>query len=144
MEFIGRLASKNTYNIGIISSASKNGSINFSYQFIHILNNKDRFNRLKGITKIQNRESRFKYQSNFYNVQSNNDVKHRGLKIQCNNKLFPSLNVTNGKSYTSGRKGVIRKYHYPSDPRLGTVIVSIRRIPCSCHDCTTISSLPFD
>ena len=40
------------------------------------------------------------------------------------------------------RKGVLRHYHYRSDQKSGPGIFAIRRIPCSCHDCTTILSLP--
>ena len=54
-------------------------------------------NGLKGITNMQKRESLFKYQSSIYNVQKNSDVNHRGMKIRRNNKLFPSLNLINGK-----------------------------------------------
>ena len=54
MEPIGKLASNNTSNIGMINSASKDVSIKFLGQFIHILNNKDRLNVLKGSTKMKN------------------------------------------------------------------------------------------
>ena len=59
-------ATENSYlkeqhiKIRIIPSASKDVSIKFSYQYIHILNHKYRLNGLKGSTKIQNRESLFK------------------------------------------------------------------------------------
>ena len=78
-----------------------------------MLNNKEMLNGLKGSTKIQNRESLLKYKSCIYNVQGNYYVHHRGMKMQCNNKLFPSLNVINGKSSPYGSKGIIRHYNYP-------------------------------
>ena len=53
MELIGKLASTTISNIGIIPSDSKYISIKFSYQYIHIINNKDKLNGLKGSTKIQ-------------------------------------------------------------------------------------------
>ena len=53
MEPIGKLASKDTSKIGMISSASKDVSIKFIDQCIHILNNKERLNGLKGSTKMQ-------------------------------------------------------------------------------------------
>ena len=40
MEIIGKLASKNTSNIVMLPSASKYVSSTFSYQCIHIINNK--------------------------------------------------------------------------------------------------------
>ena len=62
MELIVKLESNDTSNIGMLPSDSKDVYIKFSDQFIHILNNKERLNELKGSTKIQNRESLFKYQ----------------------------------------------------------------------------------
>ena len=38
MELIGKLASNDTSNIGILPSASKDVSVKFAYQCIHILN----------------------------------------------------------------------------------------------------------
>ena len=38
--------------------------------------------------KEQKIESLLKYQSGFHNVQSNNDIYHRGIKMQWNNKVF--------------------------------------------------------
>ena len=61
---------------------------------------------------MQNRESLFKYQSNIYSVQSNSDVNHIGMKIICDNKRFPLLNIINGESSSYGSTGVIRHYHY--------------------------------
>ena len=59
-------------------------------------------------------------------------------------KLFTSLNVINGKSYPYVSKGFLRHYYYRSDQKLVPGIVAIRRIPCSCHACTTKSSLPWN
>ena len=53
MELIGKLGSNNTTNIGILPSASKYVSIKFSDQCLHILNNKEILNGIKGIKKIQ-------------------------------------------------------------------------------------------
>ena len=61
MELIGKLSNNDTSNIVIIPSAQKYVSIKYAYQCIHILNNKDRLNGLKGITRNQKRESLFKY-----------------------------------------------------------------------------------
>ena len=81
MEPIGKSIGNNISKIVIITSASEYISIKFAEQRLHILNNKDRLNLLKGSTKIQNRESLFKYQSRLLNVQKNNDVKHIGMKL---------------------------------------------------------------
>ena len=55
MELIGKWSSKDTSNIGMIPSASKDVSIKFVYQCIHITNNKETLNGLKVIIKIQKR-----------------------------------------------------------------------------------------
>ena len=63
---MGKLASNNTTNIGMLPSASKYVSMNFADQCLHILNNKEKLNGLKGSTKMQKRQSHFKYQSRIY------------------------------------------------------------------------------
>ena len=70
-----------------------------------------------------------KVSQSFYNVQRNSDVDHRGIKMIWNNKLFTSLNVINGKTFPYASKGILRHYHYWSDPKLSPGIVAIRRIP---------------
>ena len=63
MEVIGKLASNNTTFIGILPSASKDVSIKFSDQCLHIINNKEILNGIKVSKKMQKRQSKFKYQS---------------------------------------------------------------------------------
>ena len=79
--------------------------------------------------KMKKRQSKLKYQSRIYNVQRKSDVNHRGMKMIWNNKLFPSLNVINGKTLPYSSMGILRHYHYRSDPEFGPGIVAIRRIP---------------
>ena len=55
MELIGKLSSNDTSTIGMLPSASKYVSIKISDKCIHILNNEDRLNEIKGSTKIQNK-----------------------------------------------------------------------------------------
>ena len=75
----------------------------------------------------------------------NHDGNHRGMKIQWNNKPFSSLNFINGKSSPYGGKGILRHDHrYRSDTKLDPCIVTVRRITCSFHYCTTILSLSWD
>ena len=76
MEIIGKLSINYTSNVGILPIAYKDVSIKSVDQFINIPNIKYRLNGLKGRTKMQNRESLFKYQSRFYSIKSNNNVKH--------------------------------------------------------------------
>ena len=82
MELMGKLESNDTANIGMLPSASKYVSIKFADQCLHILNNKDRLNGIKGSKKMQKRQSQFKYQSLIYNVQTKYDVDHRGMKMR--------------------------------------------------------------
>ena len=89
MELIGKLWSNDTSKIGILPSASKDVSVIFSDQCIHILNNKEILNGLKGSKKIKKREPLFKYLSHVYNVQRNSDVNHRVIKMIRNNKKIP-------------------------------------------------------
>ena len=87
------------------------------------------------------RKSLFKYHSTFYNVQRNDDVNHRGMKLRWN-KIFPSLNVLNRKLSLHGSKGVLRHYHYRSDTKIGPGIFVTRRITFSFQACTIKLSLP--
>ena len=57
-----KLSSNGKSKIGTLPSASKDVSVKFIDQCIHILNNKERLNGLKGSTKMQKRQSQFKYQ----------------------------------------------------------------------------------
>ena len=57
MEPIGKLGSYDTTNIGMLPSDSKYVSVKFADQCLHILNNKERLNGLKGSTKTQKRKS---------------------------------------------------------------------------------------
>ena len=66
------------------------------------------------------------------------------MKIIRNNKLFPSLNIIDGKSSPNGSKGIIIHYHYRSDPILGPGIFAIRIITCSCYACRKILSVSCD
>ena len=51
---MGKLEINDTNNIGMLSSASKDVSIKFVDQCVHILNNKEILNELKGSTKMKN------------------------------------------------------------------------------------------
>ena len=54
------------------------------------------------------------------------------------------IKFINGKYSTYESKGIIRHYHYHSDPKLGPGIAVIRKVTCSCQDCTTIPSIYLD
>ena len=67
MKLIGKLGSNYTTKIGILPSALKYFSVKFADQCLHIPNNKDKLNGLKGSTKMQKNESLFEYQSRIHN-----------------------------------------------------------------------------
>ena len=50
---MGKLSSNNIANIGMHTSASKYFSVNFTDQYLNILNNKERLNGLKGSKKMK-------------------------------------------------------------------------------------------
>ena len=56
MVLIGKLGSNHTTKIEIIASYSKEISIKYADQCLHIINNKERLNLLKGSTKMQKME----------------------------------------------------------------------------------------
>ena len=89
MELLGKFVSNNISKIRMLPRASKYVSIKFSEKCLHILNNKYRLNLIKGSTKVKNLESLIEYQSCLYNIQSKNEVNHRGMKLRWNKKLFP-------------------------------------------------------
>ena len=62
MELIGKLGSSDNTKIRILTSASKGAYNKISDQCLHILNNKEGLNELKGSTKVLNSESLLKYQ----------------------------------------------------------------------------------
>ena len=68
MELLGKLRSNDTSNIGMIPSASKYVSVNFSEQCLHIISKNDTFNGLKGITKMINIQYQFKFDFIFYKI----------------------------------------------------------------------------
>ena len=82
IELIDKLGSNDTKNIVMLTCASKDVLIKVSYQRLHILNNKEILNGLKGGIKMQKRESLLKYQSCIYNMQRKSDVNHRGMKMR--------------------------------------------------------------
>ena len=62
MELLGKLASNDKSKIIMTPTAPKDISIKILEQGLQIITNNDQLNVIKGITKIQNRESIFTYQ----------------------------------------------------------------------------------
>ena len=53
VQILGKLTSNNTWNIGILTCASKDIFTNVLEQFLQILTNNDRLKGLKGSTKLE-------------------------------------------------------------------------------------------
>ena len=64
--------------------------------------------------------------------------------MRWDSKTSPPLKVIHVKTSPYISKDILRNYHYWSDTKLGSGIVAVKRISCSCHDCTTIWSLSWD
>ena len=64
--------------------------------------------------------------------------------MRWNNKHFPSLYVINNKTSPHIMKGILRRYHYPSNLKLVPGIIVIRSILSHFYACTTILSLSWD
>ena len=79
-----------------------------------MINNKGRLNGLKGIIKIRKIESQFLFEPSLYNIQRNDDVKHRGMKFIPKNNFFQYLNIVYETIVPYGSKGVLRHYYYRS------------------------------
>ena len=79
IEIIGKLSSNDISKIGMLPSASRDVSINFLNQCIHILNNKDSLNGLKVRKKYKKRIT-IKMSIKFSNFQRNSNVNQRGMK----------------------------------------------------------------
>ena len=71
-----------------------------------------------------------------YHIQDNTDVAHQDVMIYCNTNKFPALTFCVPNSKYHGARGLINHYHLRFDPKLGSVICAICRIPCACVACT--------
>ena len=71
IKLIGKLASDDTTNIGMLTSASKDVSIKFADKCIHMINIKDRLNGIKG-SKISKRKNNYSNINNIYKMFKGN------------------------------------------------------------------------
>ena len=92
---------------------------------------------------MKSREYQSKFDSYFYNTQSNQDVKLRGIKLWQKSDFFPPLNVVSGGA-SYGNKGVLRNYHHRVLTKLVRVTIAVRRINCSCNYFPTHLSIPWE
>ena len=79
-----------------------------------------------------------------YHVQDNADFEHKYVKMYCNTNKLPELSFGGPNYKPHGAKGLSKYYHFRFDPKLGMGICAIRRLPCACVACTSISGTPPD
>ena len=66
-------------------------------------------------------------------IRINDEVKNREMKLQWNNKFFPSLEIVN-----------VKIAPYRGYGKLGQVIVADQMIPLGCYSCATQLYIPRD
>ena len=66
-------------------------------------------------------------------IRINDEVKNREMKLQWNNKFFPSLEIVN-----------VKIAPYRGYGKLGQVIVADQMIPLGCYSCATKLYIPRD
>ena len=67
---------------------NRNKKFKLAENKLHVITYNDRLNGIKGSTTMKKRESIFKCQARFYNVHSNDDVKHRILHLYIRTICF--------------------------------------------------------
>ena len=63
--------------------------------------------------------------------------------MYCNTSQLPELSFCGPHSKPHGAKGLSKHYHLRFDPKPGTDICAIRRIPCACVACTSMIYKPW-
>ena len=71
-----------------------------------------------------------------YNVQDNADVAHKYVITYCNTNKSPALPFCGPYSKPNGARELSKHYNLRFDPKLGSGVCAILRIPCGCVFCT--------
>ena len=72
-----------------------------------------------------------------YNVQDNDDVAHKYVKIHCDTNKFPELPFCGPHTNSYVARGLSRHY-YTFYPKLDYVICVIHHIPFVCVECKSM------
>ena len=78
-----------------------------------------------------------------YNVQDNDDVSYKYVRMYGNTNQFPVLSFYVSHSKPYGARGLSKHYHFRFDPKLGNCVCAIFHIPCACVACTSILEKPW-
>ena len=79
-----------------------------------------------------------KWKERKYHVQDNAAVELKDVKMYCNTNQLPELLFSGPHSKTYGARGLSKRYNLRFDTKLGMGVCSIRCIPCTCVDCTSM------
>ena len=74
-----------------------------------------------------------------YHVQDHADVSHKYAKMYCDTNQFPELRFCDPHPNPHGERVLSKHYRLHFDTKLGHGICAIRRIPCACVACTSMS-----
>ena len=133
-----------TSNILMLPYASKSGFINSSEHFLHIITHKYLLNGLGEFNKRKGSEYKSKYDSYFTASKGIIMLSTWKLNWYGTTKNIPPLNVIKYRTPSYGIKFFPKHYYYEDDPKLGQVLVDIRKITCSCHACQTKLFITWD
>ena len=78
-----------------------------------------------------------------YHVRDNADVAHQDVRMYCNTTQFPALPFCVTHSKPHGSRGLSKYYQLRFDPKLGSGVCAICRIPYACVTCTSILDKPW-
>ena len=93
--------------------------------------------------KLRKRFMDIKWTERKYHVQDNAEVELKDMKMYCNKNQFPASPFCGPHSKTHGARDVRNHYHLRFDPKLGTRVCAILRIPCACVACTSMLEKPW-
>ena len=117
--------------------------VSLAKEFQHYLKKEHRKTGVIDQGKYKKRFMKRKWTDRQYHVQDNSGVAHQDVRMYCNTNQFPSLSFCGPHSKTHGVRGFSKHYHLRFDPKLGSGICAIFRIPCACVACTSMIDKPW-
>ena len=66
-----------------------------------------------------------------YHAQDDATVKIKYAKMYCTKNKYPELSISGSHYKHYGARGLSKNYHLLFDPKLGTGVCAILRIPCA-------------
>ena len=81
--------------------------------------------------KYRKRASKRKWTDREYNVQDNDDIAHKDVKIYCDTNQSSALPFCGPYPKPNLSRGLSKHYHLRFDQKIGHGICEIFRIPCA-------------